>query len=83
MDAEELRTIIAAQIRSRAKARRLSVVALAERAEVGASHLYAVLAGQRDPTVSWLLKVAVALDCEPMDLLRKPRKKSTAPKAQT
>ncbi|MCH9685170.1 MAG: helix-turn-helix transcriptional regulator [Deltaproteobacteria bacterium] len=73
VEPEELRAVIASQIRGKAKAKKLSVVALAKAARVTQSHTYAVLAGEKSPTADWLAKIAKALDCQPYELLRPPR----------
>ena len=73
VEPDELRAVIAAQIRARARAKKLSVVALAKAAGVTQSHAYAVLAGEKSPTADWLAKIAKALGCQPYELLRPPR----------
>lgn len=73
VDAKEAHAAIAAQIKARATARGLSMRTLAEKAETSRSHLAAVLAGERSPTVSWLCRVAEVLGCQPYDLMRPPR----------
>lgn len=73
VDAKEAHAVIAAQIKTRATARGLSLRTLAEKVETSRSHLSAVLAGERSPTVLWLCRVADVLGCQPYDLMRPPR----------
>jgi len=53
-----------AQIRHLAAERGLSLNKLADFAGVGRRYLYQVLAGESDPTLGWIIKVAEALDVE-------------------
>lgn len=75
VEPEQLRAVIAAQIRARAKAKNLSLVALAKAANVTQSHVYAVVAGEKSPTADWLAKIAAVLGCPPHELLRPMRGK--------
>jgi hypothetical protein len=67
---------LAQNIRERAKARRIKVTHLPDRAAVGPTHFFAVLKGESSPTVEWLTKIAKALDCDPADLLAKSQVRS-------
>lgn len=77
MDSDELRARVATRIRELASRRKLQIIELAERAEVSRAHLFAVLAGRKSPTLDLLNRLATALECDPHELLRPPRK-STA-----
>jgi transcriptional regulator with XRE-family HTH domain len=65
---------VAARIRELAADRSLALSHLADRAGVGRTHLGYVMSGKRSPTLSWLVKIASALDVDPIELLREPRR---------
>jgi DNA-binding phage protein len=82
VDAAELRTLLAANVRAAARRRRVTLTALADFAAVSRAQLFNVLACKMSPTLDWLVKVATALDVEPWQLLapgsaapRAPRKR--------
>lgn len=77
VDTEEIRARVATRIRELAARRKLSLNGLADRAEVTHSLFYTVLAGERAATTDTLTKLAVALNVEPMEFLRPPRKART------
>ncbi|MEX1363782.1 MAG: helix-turn-helix transcriptional regulator, partial [Nannocystaceae bacterium] len=74
VDPEEIRARVARRIRELAGRRALALNDLATTAGVSRSHLYAVLAGQRAATTDVLTKFADALQVDPHELLRPPRK---------
>ena len=74
MDSVELRARVANRIRELASRRKLQIIELADRAEVSRAHLFAVLAGRKSPTLDFLNRLANALDYDPHELLRPPRK---------
>jgi transcriptional regulator with XRE-family HTH domain len=57
-----------ANIRARAKGRRLSSNKLADFAGVGRGYLSDLLAGRKSPTVRTLVKIAAALEVDVRDL---------------
>jgi transcriptional regulator with XRE-family HTH domain len=71
---EALRAAVATNIKARAKRQGLSLNALARKADVGRTHLFAVVWGQRSATTDTLSKLAAALDCEAWQLLKPPRR---------
>jgi len=75
VDPDEVHARIAAQIRARASAKGVSLRALAETVGTSPSHLWAILGGRGSPTMAWLCRVAEVLECDPADLVRKPRKR--------
>jgi ribosome-binding protein aMBF1 (putative translation factor) len=74
VDPEALRAAVATNIKARAERQGLSLSALARKAEVGRTHLFAIVWGRRSATTDTLSKLAVALDCEPWHLLKPPRR---------
>lgn len=70
---DELHRRIAANIRRIARAKKLVLTHLPDHAGVGRGHFFAVLAGERSPTIAWLAKIASALDVDVSDLVR-PRR---------
>lgn len=69
MEPPQLRAILAANIRSGAERRHLTINALADFAGVARSQMYEVLGERRAPTIDWVCKVATALEIEPWSLL--------------
>lgn len=57
------------RIREVAEKRRIPVTHLPDRAGVGRSHFWEVMAGRASPTLAWLEKVAAALDVDPGELV--------------
>lgn len=75
MEVDEARLRVATQIREHCARRGLTVQALAERAGTSRGYLYAVLNGEKSPTVDWLARIADALGVD-MHELAKPIRKS-------
>ena len=75
---EEARHRVATRIRELSAHRRVSLNALAEQAGTAQSYLYAVLAGEKSPTVDWLARIAEALRVDIQELLRAPRRGKAA-----
>jgi DNA-binding phage protein len=69
VDAQELRAVVAENIRRAAAERGSALDALADFAGVSRAQVYAVLAATTSPTLDWLAKVATALDVEVWRLL--------------
>ena len=69
MSPEELREVVAANIRRLAGEKDIGLNALADVSGVGRTQLYDVLAGRKAATTDWLAKVCVTLECEPHILL--------------
>ncbi len=67
---DETHARIARRIRELAAARGIPLTHLADRAGVARSHLWAVLGGEKSPTVSVLVKVTAALDVEVIELFQ-------------
>jgi transcriptional regulator with XRE-family HTH domain len=57
------------RIREVAEKRQIPVTHLPDRAGVGRSHFWEVMAGRASPTLAWLEKVAAALDLDPGELV--------------
>lgn len=57
------------RIRAIAEKRQIPVTHLPDRAGVGRSHFWEVMAGRASPTLAWLEKVAAALDVDPGELV--------------
>jgi len=58
------------RIRETARQRKIRVTHLPDRAGVSRSHFWEVMACRKSPTLSWLKKVADALDADAADLVR-------------
>lgn len=69
MTEAECAEALAERIRKRAAARGWSIEQLADFAAVSRSGLWAILAGERLPSVRFLLQLANALGCKPSALL--------------
>lgn len=69
MTEAEVSAYIARRIRTHARKRKLSLVRLADFAGVSRSGIFAILAGERLPSICWLLKIANALDTTPGSLV--------------
>jgi len=78
MSPEELREVVAANIRRLAGEKDIGLNALADLSGVGRTQLYDVLAGRKAATTDWLAKVCVTLECEPYLLLRPSRDRTGA-----
>lgn len=59
---------LVANIKARARSRKLSANKLADFADVGRGYLSDVLAGHKSPTVRTLVKIAAALEVDVRDL---------------
>jgi len=66
---DEVHKRLVINVRAAAKARGVQLTHVPDLAGVSRSHFWDVRAGRKSPTVAWLTKVAVALRCEPSDLL--------------
>lgn len=75
MDTEEIRARVATRIREVAARRKVSLNRLIELSGVSRTQLFAVLRGERAVTVDTLTKLAVALNVDPVELLKPPRGK--------
>ena len=75
VDPDEIHARIGAQIRQRVAARGMTLRAFAEEMDTGYTHLWAVLGGRRSPTVTWLCRAAEELECDPLELLREPKRR--------
>lgn len=69
---DELHQRVVDRIRAVAAERGISVTHLPDRAGVGRSYFWEVMGGRSSPTLSWLARVAAALDVDVSDLLREP-----------
>lgn len=69
---DELHQRVADRIREIAERRKLPVTHLPDRAGVGRSHFWDVIAGRSSPTLAWLVRVAAALDVDVAELLAPP-----------
>ncbi len=67
---DQLRKVLAANIRRTAEKRQLALNHLADRAMVSRSQLYDVLAGNKAPSIDWIAKISEPLGVEPWELLR-------------
>lgn len=67
---EQLREVVAGNIRRLAEQKDLGLNALADLSGVGRTQLYDVLAGRKAATTDWLAKVCVTLGVEAYVLLR-------------
>lgn len=79
VDAEQARHRVATRIRELSARRKTSLNALADRAGTSPSYLYAVLAGEKSPTVDWLARIAEALRVDIHELLKPGRKGGSGP----
>jgi hypothetical protein len=66
---DELHRRIVKRIRLYARDAGIEVSHLPDRADVGRSHFWDVMAGRKSPTVKWLRKVADALKVDTGDLI--------------
>ncbi len=69
MSPDELRRVVAVNIRAAANERGVGLNALADFAGVGRTQLYDVLAGRKSATTDWLALLAAALEVRPCSLL--------------
>lgn len=66
---DEQHEILAQEIRRLAKAQRIPLSHVADRAGVARSHFWEVVGGRRSPTLAWMLKIAEVLQTSPSGLL--------------
>ena len=69
MDESECLACVAANIRKRARRRRLTLERLADLSGISRASMWSLLAGDHYPTLRSLVRIANALGCEPRDLL--------------
>ena len=72
---DELHRRVTRHIRDIAKARRIPLSHLPDRASISRSHFWEVMAGRKSPTLKWLGKVARKLNVDVSDLVE-PRPKA-------
>jgi len=73
---DELHRRVVRRIREVAKERRIPVSHLPDRAGVSRSHFWDVLKGAKSPTLTWLGKIAVALEVDAGELVVRQRGRS-------
>lgn len=61
---DELHQRVVDRIRKLADERGIPITHLPERARVGRSHFFGVMAGTSSPTLSWLARIAEALEVD-------------------
>jgi hypothetical protein len=66
---DEVHRRLARNIRRLARKRGILLSHVPDRAAVGRSHFFAVLGGERSPTLAWLTRVARALGVDVVELL--------------
>jgi hypothetical protein len=66
---DELHQRVVDRIREVAEKRQIPVTHLPDRAGVGRSHFWEVMAGRASPTLAWLARIAVALDVDVEELV--------------
>jgi hypothetical protein len=71
---DELHQRVTDRIREVAEERGIAVTHLPDRAGVGRSHFWEVMAGRSSPTLDWLGRVAAALDVDVGELVVASRK---------
>ena len=71
---EELRDRLAQRIREHAKRKGITLTDLADRAGVSQAAFWSSMSGKTGPSIDYVAKVAAALDIDPGELLKKPRK---------
>ena len=69
MAPQDLRAVVARNIRATAKRRKIPLTVLADRAAVSRAQLFDFLAGRKSTTLEWLAALAEVLDVEPWKLL--------------
>lgn len=70
MGAPDIRSVLAINIRRAMEREGISLIMAADRAGVARSHLFAVLRGDKRPTVDWLDKFARSNGLEAWQLLK-------------
>ena len=76
MVVDELHRRLAANIRGIAQERQIALTHLPDRAGVTRSHFWAVLRGEKSPTLRWLERLAKALNVDAAELLARRRRTS-------
>lgn len=66
---DELHQRVVDRIRKLADERGIPITHLPERARVGRSHFFGVMAGSSSPTLTWLARIAAALEVDVEDLV--------------
>ncbi len=72
---DELHRRLAHNLRALARARRLPLSHVADRAGVSRAQFWDVAAGRRSPTLRFLARVAAALEVDPAELLARSLRK--------
>lgn len=70
---EELRERLAQRIREQAKRKGITLTELADRAGVSQAAFWVAMSGKSGPSIDFVAKVAMALNVDPSDLVKKPR----------
>lgn len=70
---DELHRRVVRHIREAAKREKIPVTHLPDRSGVSRSHFWDVMGGRKSPTLTWLKKVADALDADAGDLVARDR----------
>lgn len=70
---DELHRRVASRIREVAKAKKIPLSHVADRAAVSRTNVFDVLAGRKSPTLSFLKKVADALGVDTSELVPAPK----------
>lgn len=76
---DELHQRVVDRIRKLADERGIPITHLPERARVGRSHFFGVMAGSSSPTLTWLARIAEALGVDVEDLVSASRRPEKAP----
>lgn len=71
---EELRGRLAQRIRDVAKRKGVTLTDLADQAGVSQAAFWEAMSGRSGPSIDFMAKVAMALDVDPGDLVRRYRK---------
>jgi hypothetical protein len=66
---DKLHRRVVSRIRETAARRKIPVTHLPDRAAVGRSHFWNVIAGRSSPTLAWLARIAAALEVDVADLV--------------
>ncbi|MEX1366415.1 MAG: helix-turn-helix transcriptional regulator [Nannocystaceae bacterium] len=74
VEPEELRARVALRIRELAKKKGIALTRLADEAGVSRAHLWTILNGESGASIDFLAKLALVMNIDPADLVRRPRK---------
>ena len=66
-----LRKNVASNIREMAERKGKQITSIPDFAGVNRAHFFAFLSGKQDVTLGWLEKIAIALEVEPEELVRR------------